>query len=146
MGTLTKSRSVTTGNALSVRLCKAQWVDVIFYTETTDGEEEETAESDDGKKEKEDEEDECDYAALNKDHTMLLPPNPDCKVNRTGITDEERDLILQLHNELRAQVSTTNTHTKIDRRIDAPTNAQIQRDRETGRYAHLHTQYSHQQT
>lgn len=74
--------------------------------DTTSGEEEEAEKTDD--KMEEDDDDKCDYAKLNENHTMLLPPNPDCKVKETGITDKERDLILSLHNELRALVAQGN--------------------------------------
>ncbi|XP_063875194.1 venom allergen 5-like [Scylla paramamosain] len=46
-----------------------------------------------------------DYEKLHQNHTMLLPPNADCNVTKTGITDEEKDFILELHNDLRSYVA-----------------------------------------
>lgn len=101
---------------------RAKCVDIIFHIEMANVEEDEATESDDGK---ENEAEDCDYAKLNEGHTMLLPPNQDCKVTKTGITDEERDLILSLHNELRAKVSTNDTHTGIQTDAYSYDNTQI---------------------
>lgn len=53
-------------------------------------------------------EEECDYGEIHADHTMLLPPNDECDVKKTGITDEDKELILKMHNELRAKVAKGN--------------------------------------
>ncbi|XP_042862141.1 venom allergen 5-like [Penaeus japonicus] len=47
----------------------------------------------------------CDYAKFSPTHSMLLPPNPECKAHRSGVTEEEKQEILSLHNTLRAKVA-----------------------------------------
>ncbi|KAG7170760.1 Scoloptoxin SSD976-like [Homarus americanus] len=45
----------------------------------------------------------CDYKAFNPAHTMTLGVNSKCNISWTGITDEERQEILDAHNTLRAK-------------------------------------------
>ena len=74
--------------------------------ETTETpEEKEKKEEKEEEEEEEEDEDKCDYKKINKNHIMLLPPNENCKVTSTGITDKEKELILSMHNDLRAKVS-----------------------------------------
>ncbi|MPC90998.1 CRISP/Allergen/PR-1 [Portunus trituberculatus] len=62
-----------------------------------------------GEENMEDEEKNKDYEKHHQNHTMLLPPNDDCNVIKTGISEEEKEFILELHNELRSHVSCTLT-------------------------------------
>lgn len=47
------------------------------------------------------------YETIHANHTMLLPPS-DCNITKTGITEEEKELILRRHNVLRAHVAEGN--------------------------------------
>ncbi|KAG0718541.1 Venom allergen 5 [Chionoecetes opilio] len=73
-----------------------------------EGEEKVEEEEEEEVKDEKEEEEKCDYAKKGKDHTMLLPPNEECNVIRTGITDVEKELILSLHNDLRSKVAEGN--------------------------------------
>lgn len=50
------------------------------------------------------EESKCDYTHFEESHTMLLPPSG-CKIHKTGITEEDKEDILRIHNNLRAKVA-----------------------------------------
>ncbi|XP_037783703.1 scoloptoxin SSD976-like [Penaeus monodon] len=47
----------------------------------------------------------CDYAQFSAEHSMLLRPNLECNAHRTGVSEAERQEILEVHNTLRAKVA-----------------------------------------
>lgn len=47
----------------------------------------------------------CDYAQFSAEHSMLLPPNPECNAHRNGVSEAEKLEILEAHNTLRAKVA-----------------------------------------
>lgn len=50
--------------------------------------------------------DECDYRSLSPTHTMLLTAKDDCQIFKKGLnTPEEKELILELHNNMRSKVA-----------------------------------------
>lgn len=46
----------------------------------------------------------CDYAQFSAEHSMLLPPNPECNAHMNGVSEAEKLEILEAHNTLRAKV------------------------------------------
>ncbi|XP_063606364.1 uncharacterized protein LOC134781210 [Penaeus indicus] len=47
----------------------------------------------------------CDYAQFSAEHSMLLRPNLECNAHRTGVSEAEKQEILEAHNTLRAKVA-----------------------------------------
>ncbi|XP_047499107.1 venom allergen 5-like, partial [Penaeus chinensis] len=48
---------------------------------------------------------ECQYSDFTPSHTALLPEKPECQIHKDDLSEEEKEQILQLHNELRAKVA-----------------------------------------
>ncbi|CAL4125549.1 unnamed protein product, partial [Meganyctiphanes norvegica] len=48
----------------------------------------------------------CDYSHFGSNHTMNLPPNEECgAIHKSGVSEDELQIILQKHNEFRAKVA-----------------------------------------
>uniref|UniRef100_A0A4Q8KAS1 U19-Deinotoxin-Dsu1b_1 n=1 Tax=Deinopis subrufa TaxID=1905329 RepID=A0A4Q8KAS1_DEISU len=46
------------------------------------------------------------YKRFTPDHTFCKDPNPTCKVYQRGVTEEQKKLILKVHNEYRSRLAT----------------------------------------
>nr|AII97542.1 BLTX139 [Nephila pilipes] len=48
----------------------------------------------------------CKYLKFSPIHTYCKPPNPQCRLLDTGVEEEDKDLIVRVHNEYRDKVAT----------------------------------------
>nr|AII97948.1 BLTX589 [Nephila pilipes] len=48
----------------------------------------------------------CKYLKFSPIHTYCKPPNPQCRLLGTGVEEEDKDLIVRVHNEYRDKVAT----------------------------------------
>lgn len=47
----------------------------------------------------------CNYKQFGKEHTAMLKRNKDCKFHKTGVTEEQKQIILKTHNDLRTKIA-----------------------------------------
>ncbi|KAF8764812.1 CRISP/Allergen/PR-1 like protein [Argiope bruennichi] len=50
------------------------------------------------------------YRRFSPRHSFCLPPNPTCEIQRTGVSEQDKELILRLHNQFRSKVAMGNEH------------------------------------
>ncbi|CAL1261190.1 unnamed protein product, partial [Larinioides sclopetarius] len=53
------------------------------------------------------------YLRFTPQHTFCLPPNPSCQLRRTGVSQQDKELILRLHNQFRSKTAMGNEHRAI---------------------------------
>ena len=46
------------------------------------------------------------YKRFSAEHTFCLPPNRDCSIVKRGVTENDKELIVKLHNDYRSKVAT----------------------------------------